>query len=156
MNIAVQCCGIAILIMIWYFSLRQKPLGLESEKLFLITMGMTSFCVVMDIISIVAINYRELISEFLLVLICKTYIVSLVWVGYFGLIYSSTDFRRTRAEQRKKNRIYTVMVLTGTILIYILPIYYYLEGDVVYTYGPSCMTTYVFALLFVLVTMYKV
>lgn len=156
MNIAVQCCGIAILIMLWYFSLRQKPLGLESEKLFLITMGMTSFCVVMDIISIVAINYRETISEFLLMLICKTYIVSLVWVGYFGLIYSSTDFRRTRAEQRKKNRIYTVMVLTGTILIYILPIYYYLEGDVVYTYGPSCMTTYVFALLFVLVTMYKV
>ena len=156
MNITVQCCGIAILILLWYFSLRQKPLGLESEKLFLITMGMTTFCVVMDITSIVAINYRELIPEFLLAFICKTYIVSLIWVGYWGLIYSGTDFKETRAEQRKKNRIYTVIVLTGTVLIYILPIHYYLEGDVVYTYGPSCITTYVFALLFVIATLYKV
>ncbi len=156
MNIAVQCCGITILILIWYFSLRQKPLGLESEKLFLITMGMTSFCVLMDIISIAAINSRELISGFLLALICKTYIVSLIWVGYFGLIYSNTDFIGTRAEQRKNNRIYTVIVLTGTVLIYILPIQYYLEGDIVYTYGPSCTTTYVFALLFVVATLFKV
>lgn len=156
MNIAVQCCGIAILILIWYFSLRQKPLGLESEKLFLITMGMTSLCVVLDILSIVAINARGSISEFLLAFICKTYIVSLIWVGYWGLIYSSTDFIGTKAELRKKNRIYTVILLTGTVLIYILPIYYYLEGNIVYTYGPSCMATYVFALLFVLATLYKV
>ncbi len=156
MNIQVQCCGIVILLLIWYFSLRQRSLGLEAEKLFLITMGVTSFCVVMDITSIVAINNHELISEFLLALICKTYIVSLIWVGYFGLIYSSTDFVGTRAERKKKNRIYTIIVFTGTILIYALPIYYYLDGDVVYTYGPSCITTYIFALLFVLVTLYKV
>jgi len=156
MNIQVQCCGIVVLTLLWYFSLRQKPLGLDSAKLFLITMGVTSFCVLMDITSIVAINNRELISGFLLALICKTYIASLIWVGYFGLVYSSTDFIATRTERQKKNRIYTVIVCIGTILIYSLPIYYYLEGNVVYTYGPSCIATYIFALLFVLVTLYKV
>ncbi len=156
MNIQVQCCGVVILLLIWYFSLRQRPVGLESEKLFLITMGVTSFCVIMDITSIVAIHNQGLLSDFLLSLICKTYIVSLIWVGYFGLIYASTDFISTRVERRKKNQIYTVIVLIGTILIYILPIQYYLEGKVVYTYGPSCTTTYIFALLFVLVTLYKV
>lgn len=156
MNIQVQCCGIVILVLIWYFSLRQRSLGLEAERLFLVTMGVTSFCVIMDITSIVAINYHELISGFLLALICKTYIVSLIWVGYFGLIYSSTDFIRTGAERKRQNRIYTIIVLTGTVLIYALPIYYYLSGDIVYTYGPSCTTTYIFALLFVLVTLYKV
>ena len=156
MNIQVQCCGVVILLLIWYFSLRQKTLGLESERLFLITMGVTSFCVIMDITSIVAIHNQELIPGLLLALICKTYIVSLIWVGYFGLIYASTDFIGTRVERRKKNRMYTVIVLTGTVLIYILPIHYYLEGNVVYTYGPSCITTYIFALLFVLATLYKV
>ncbi len=156
MNIQVQCCGIVILLLIWYFSVRQKTLGLESEKLFLINMGVTSFCVIMDITSIVAICNQELLPGFLLAFICKTYIVSLVWVGYFGLVYSSTDFIGTRQERRKKNRIYTVIVLTGTVLIYALPIHYYLEGEVVYTYGPSCTTTYIFALLFVLATLYKV
>jgi len=156
MNIQVQCCGVVILLLIWYFFLRQKTLRLESEKLFLITMGVTSFCVIMDITSVVAICNQKLISGFLLALICKTYIVSLIWVGYFGLIYSSADFMGTQAERRKKNRIYTVIVLTGTILIYALPIYYYLEEGVVYTYGPSCIATYIFALLFVLSTLYKV
>ncbi len=156
MNIEIQCCGIVVLILLWYFSLRQKPLGLESVRLFLVTMGMTSFCILMDITSIIAINNRALISEFLLALICKTYIISLMWVGYFGLIYSSTDFIATREVRRKKNRIYTAIVLIGTVLIYSLPIYYFLEGEIVYTYGPSCTTTYVFALLFVLVTLYKV
>ncbi len=156
MNIEVQCCGIVILILIWYFSLRQRQLGLESKRLFLITMGVTSFCVIMDITSIVAITYRNSISAFLLELICKTYIVSLIWVGYFGLIYSSADFERAREERSKKNRVYTLIVFTGTVLIYSLPIRYYLDGRVVYTYGPSCMATYVFALLFVLVTLYKV
>lgn len=156
MNIKVQCCGVVILLLIWYFSLRQKPLGLESKKLFLLTMGVTSFCIVMDIASVVAICHRESISVFVLAAVCKTYIVSLIWVGYCGLIYSSTDFDVTKEGWRKRNRIYTVIALTGTVLIYVLPISYYHEGSIVYTYGPSCIATYIFALLFVLATLYKV
>lgn len=156
MNIQVQCCGIAVLALIWYFSLRQKPLGLASEKLFLLTMGVNSFCIVMDILSVIAINNMEHISGFLLALICKTYIVSLVWSGYFGLIYSRSDLRSAGTKQAKGNMLYTIFVLVGTLIIYILPIYYYLEGSVVYTHGPSCIATYVFALLFILVTLYQV
>lgn len=155
MNIQVQCSGIAILILLWIFYLRQKPLGLYSVRLFLITLGMTSFCVTMDILSIVAIHHMEQIPGFLLAFVCKTYIVSLVWVGYFGLLYSCTELAKSRNERMKQNRAYTVAVLTGTVLIYILPIHYYLEGEVVYTYGPACMTTYAFALLFVLLTIFK-
>lgn len=156
MNIQVQCCGIAILILIWYFYLRQKPLGLASEKLFLITLGVNSFCLIMDITSVVAINYQSYISGFLLALICKTYIVLLVWVGYFGLIYSHSDLKATRSGRIRENKIYTAIVLVATVLIYSLPIHYYLDGSTVYTYGPSCMATYFFAILFVLVTLFGV
>lgn len=155
MNIQVQCCGIAILFLLWMFYLNQKPLGLYSVKLFLLTMGMTSFCVTMDILSIVAIHHMEQIPGVLLAFICKTYIVSLIWVGYFGLLYSGTELAKTKSERMQQNRAYTVTVLVGTFLIYILPIHYYLDGMVVYTYGPSCMATYTFALLFVLLTMFK-
>lgn len=155
MNIQVQCCGIAVLFLLWMFYLKQKPLGLYSVKLFLLTMGMTSFCVTMDILSIVAIHHMEQIPGILLAFICKTYIVSLVWVGYLGLLYSGTELAKTRSERVKQNWAYTVTVLTGTFLIYIFPIHYYLDGMIVYTYGPSCMTAYAFALLFVLLTMVK-
>lgn len=156
MNIQVQCCGVVVLILIWYFSLRKRPLGLETVKLFLVTLGMNSFCILMDILSIVAICYRDQISGFLLAFICKTYVLSLIWVGYFELLYSSADFMQVRAERIKRNRIYTVLVLTATFLIYILPIHYYQQGSIVYTYGPSCIAAYVFALLFVMVTLYQV
>ncbi|MCM1387131.1 MAG: EAL domain-containing protein [Bacillus sp. (in: Bacteria)] len=156
MNIEVQCCGIAILLLLWIFYLKNKPLGLDSVKLFLITMGITSFCVIMDIVSIVAITYREQIPAFLLALICKTYIVSLVWVGYFGLLYSGTDFTDEQHRRKKLNELYTVLVVAGTILIYALPIHYYLDGREVYTYGPSCLATYAFALIFILITLYQV
>lgn len=155
MNIQVQCCGLAILFLLWIFYLGQKPLGLYSVKMFLITMGMTTFCVSMDILSIIAIHHMEQIPRIFLALICKTYIVSLIWVGYFGLLYSGTELARTRYERVKQNRAYTVVVIAGTVLIYVLPIRYYLEGRVVYTYGPSCMATYAFALMFVLLTLFK-
>lgn len=156
MNIEIQCCGIAILTLIWYFSLRQRPLGLASEKLFLATMGVNTFCLMMDIISVIAINYQEWIPEFLLAVICKTYIASLIWVGYFGLIYSNSDFRKSILQKNNKDRVYTFILLIGTLLIYLLPIYYYRKENVVYTYGPSCLVTYIFALLFVLATLVKV
>lgn len=156
MNIQVQCCGVVVLILIWYFSLRKRPLGLETVKLFLVTLGMNSFCILMDILSIVAICYRDRISGFLLALICKTYVLSLIWVGYFELLYSSADFMQVRAERKKRNRIYTVLVLMATFLIYLLPIHYYQQGSIVYTYGSSCIAAYVFALLFVMVTLYQV
>ncbi|MDE6568835.1 MAG: EAL domain-containing protein [Lachnospiraceae bacterium] len=156
MNIQVQCCGVVVLILIWYFSLRKRPLGLETVKLFLVTLGMNSFCILMDILSIVAICYRDRISGFLLALICKTYVLSLIWVGYFELLYSSADFMQVRAERKKRNRIYTVLVLMATFLIYLLPIHYYQKESIVYTYGPSCIAAYVFALLFVMVTLYQV
>ena len=156
MNIEVQCCGIAILLLLWIFYFRNKPLGLYSVKLFLLTMGVTSFCVVMDITSIIAIVNSGQISPFLLAFVCKTYIASLIWVGYFGVLYSGTDMVKNREEHMKLNKVYTVLVVVGTILIYALPINYYLDGRTVYTYGPSCMATYTFALLFVLVTLYKV
>ena len=156
MNIEVQCCGIAILLLLWIFYLRQKPLGLYSVRLFLITMGAASFGISMDIISIVAIHHSDKLPEFVLAFICKTYIASLIWVGYLGLIYSCTDFAKTKRERKKLNVIYTIVAAVGTVLIYALPIHYYLDGRIVYTYGPSCMTTYFFAVLFVLLTLYRV
>lgn len=155
MNIQVQCCGLAILFLLWMFYLRQKPLGLYSVKMFLTTMGITTFCVSMDILSIVAIRHMDQIPRILLAFICKTYIASLIWVGYFDLLYSGTELAKTRYERIKQNGAYTIVAITGTALIYVLPIRYYLEGRIVYTYGPSCMATYTFALMFVLLTLFR-
>ena len=88
-------------------------------------------------------------------LVCKTYIVSLIWVVFWGLLYANTDVER-KEDLRFINSIYVSIVLVGTVLIYVLPIYYFKQERVIYTYGPSCIATYIFALIFVLITLVKV
>lgn len=155
MNIEIQCCGLAVLLLIWIFYFKQKTLGLFSKRLFLTIMGAETICLCLDILSIIAIVKGNNLPEWFLDLVCKTYIVSLIWVVFWGLLYANTDVER-KEDLRFINSIYVSIVLVGTVLIYILPIYYFKQERVIYTYGPSCIATYIFALTFVLITLVKV
>lgn len=154
MNIQMQCGGLIMMLFLLYFSLRQKKVGLYSEQLFLKVLIVTIVCVCLDILSIVVIVNHDKIPDILRIVVCKTYIVSLVWVGFCGFVYASMDVY-ARSKYVKVIHGYCVIVAAASILIYSLPIYYYLEGNVVYTYGPSILTTYVFAVLFVVITLYQ-
>ena len=155
MNIQAQCCGVAILLLLLYFFLKQKKLGLLSEKMFLRVVSISFFCLCLDILSIVVIVHHDSLSDLFIHFICKSYLVSLTWMGFFGLIYASMDLH-TRNIYHKVIRNSFFFVLTGSVIIYILPIYYYCEKNVVYTYGPSCIMTYIVAIGFVLLTLYRV
>ena len=104
--------------------------------------------VFLDILSIVAITHRSEMKPVLLAFFCKSYIVSLVWVGYLGLIYVLMDLYVEKVY-RKVVRQYTVLAGIASVIIFCLPIYYYQNERIVYTYGPSVFTTYVCAMLFV-------
>lgn len=154
MNIQMQFCGLLILILLLYFCLRQKALWMATEKRFLHTLFVAIFCECFDMLSIVAIVYREFLPGFVLALICKTYLVSLVALGYSCYVYTSVDLRDI-----KNARFLAVSSRLGMavamVLIYVLPIDYFHEGRKVYTLGPSVQATYIFALLFVISNIYR-
>lgn len=155
MNIQMQVAGLFIMLILLYFSLRQQMVGLYSETMFLRVLSVTILCVCLDIASVVAIVYEDRIPRLVLEFICKSYVVSLVWVGFFGLVYTCLDIY---AKDRYKKILYgyAAVVLGASVLIYLLPIHYYYDGEAVYTYGPSDIATYFFAVLFVLITLYQV
>ena len=155
MNIQMQAAGLFIMLILLYFSLRQQMVGLYSETMFLRVLSVTILCVCLDIASVVAIVYEDRIPRLVLEFICKSYVVSLVWVGFFGLVYTCLDIY---AKDRYKKILYgyAAVVLGASVLIYLLPIHYYYDGEAVYTYGPSDIATYFFAVLFVLITLYQV
>lgn len=155
MNIQMQCCGLIIMLFLLYFFLRQKTVGLYTEKMFLMVLGVTILCVCLDILSVIVIVNHDYVSETFLKIVCKTYITSLVWVGYFALLYACMDVNK-RKRYRSIIRVSAVGVVLASVLIYALPIQYYVNGRTVYTYGPSVLTTYVFAVLFVAVTLFLV
>jgi EAL domain-containing protein (putative c-di-GMP-specific phosphodiesterase class I) len=106
----------------------------------------------MDISSIVAIVNRDRIPDWLCFAICKTYLVTLVGIGCCGLLYICQDIYRGSLRVRVLSGFGT-LALVGGVLICLLPIQIYSQEDVSYTYGPSVITTYVFCLSFVILTL---
>lgn len=155
MNIQVQCCGLIMMGLLLYFYLRQKKVGLYTEKIFIRTLAVTISCVVLDVLSIVAITYRAFIPEFLLYGICKTYVVSIIWVCYCALAYVMTDLYREKEYYRILTK-YIFAVIFASFVVYILPISYYHEKDVIFTYGPSVLMTYVFSILLIVCILYYI
>ncbi|MDD6292097.1 MAG: EAL domain-containing protein [Lachnospiraceae bacterium] len=155
MNIQMQVCGLLIMLLLLYFCIRQKSLWMTTERMFLRTLIISMICVSFDILSIAAIVNREHISAFVLAFICKSYLVSLVAVGYSGLVYTNMDLSNGKMAHTLM-LVSRVVGIGAVALIYILPIDYYNEGRRVYTLGASVQATYVFALICVLATMYRV
>lgn len=153
MNIQVQCCGLAILLLLFYFYTRQKRVGLFSETVFLKELLMTVLCLVLDILSIIAIYYRSDLPQILLDLACKAYLISISWVGYGSLMYILTDLY-PESEYPRAIRWYTRLALLTPIVVLVTPIAYHDSADGTYTYGMSVMLTYVVALFFVLYGIY--
>ena len=152
MNIQVQCCGLVMMGFLLYFDLRHKKVGLFTENIFTKILLITMVCVTMDILSVVAITYREQLPEMLLNVICKVYIASIIWVGYSGLVYVLTDLYEEK-KYYKRIRIYTLVAAVCSLLVYMFPIYYFRDEMVIYTYGPSVFSTYIFS-VFLLRTLF--
>jgi len=76
----------------------------------------------LDILSLVAIEYRNVLPLFLVKLICKTYVISLIWVGVSATFYVLTDV----FPAAKHKKIIWAMVLVTDIqglIVYLLPIH---------------------------------
>lgn len=155
-NIHTQCCGIVLLLVIVWLYNHQKRLHLNTGKAFFHTLLVALFSILMDALSIVAICNMEKLPVLLVKLVCKTYLVSLVCLALGTVYYICTDIYTKRVQYRKA--LYCNLVIDGVaaVLIYLLPIYvhYVGEGTVVYTYGPSVLSAYVAAVIYLLFNLF--
>ena len=142
MNIQAQLCGIILIIIMILFYVRYKSLRLNTQIIFQFLLVVVLFCVFFDMLSIWAIVNLMLKSRTVVVIICKTYLASLVLVGLAGLLYECSG-----VYERQKMFIWVTMVGTGIAIVYIiviacLPINISKHGRIVYTEGPSVLMTY--------------
>lgn len=155
MNIQMQVCGLIVLVLLLYFYKRQDTVGLFTEILFKRALYTSIVCLVLDILSVILIMNMEKLPLPLVRLECKMYLVSLVCTGYVALVYACSDaFRLAKANQIVK--MMGIAVIAVSFVIFVLPIRIFREGTMVYTYGPSCMATYIGAVVLILVTLFYV
>ncbi|MDE6872881.1 MAG: EAL domain-containing protein [Lachnospiraceae bacterium] len=156
MNIKTQCCGVALLVMLLVIYSKQRKLELASGRVFRVAYFVTMFCLGMDMLSVVMIVNQARIPVFLVLFVCKTYLVTLILVGYAALAYVGTDICRRKPQFRRQLCYYGMITAAFALLIYCLPISLYAnaDGSIVYSYGPSTWATYVGALFFVLANLF--
>lgn len=148
MNIYAQCCGLIIMIFLFFFYERHHLVGLYTERVFLRNLLISLLCICLDILSVILITYRDKLPPFLVAFECKLYLVSLIWVGYLSLFYTCLN-AMSRTTYKKLFHFFTPILVLLSVAIMALPIHYYLKGMVVYTYGPSNNLTYVVAFMLV-------
>jgi len=151
MNIKMQLCGMIVLIVLTVFYKSNKTLRLYTEKFFVRVMMIAISSLSLDIMSLVVIAYRHTLPTLLIEFVCKTYIISLIWVGMAGTIYVLTDALKEEKLRNVSSVLFTVTSIQ-TLIIYVLPIYIYENGNDTYTYGPSVLCVYFFALIYVFAT----
>lgn len=152
MNIQAQLCGIILIVIMIIFYARHKSLGLNTQVAFQMLLGISLFCVFFDMLSIWAIVRFSLTARKLVVLICKTYLSSLVVVGLAGLLYECAGVYERQRRFTWIKIIGSAAALLDIVVIFCLPIFINKHGRIVYTEGPSVLATYFFTGAFLVST----
>ncbi|MCR5324496.1 MAG: EAL domain-containing protein [Lachnospiraceae bacterium] len=153
LNIELQCCGLAMLVVLVLLFVREKSLDISSRRLFFRALLACVICLTLDILSIVAIylaTYHDF-SPLITKIVCKLYVVSLVGQAFNGFIYSAGEFFSARSHKMLRLG-FTIWAGISCILILILPIEYLMEDKVVYSYGASTIATYVAVIVLLIAT----
>ena len=148
MNVQAQICGIILLVIMFLFYRRYESLRLGTQIAFQVLMAGMLLCVFLDMLSVWAIVRLLLDHRMLVLCICKLYLMSIVMVTLLGFLYECAD-----VYGGQKRFLYVTVIacsafLVESIVIGCLPIGIYKMGRVVYTAGPSVLSTYVFACSF--------
>ena len=146
MNIEVQCCGLALMLLIFIMNVLagKGRFILYSSKLFMAALSVSIVAIILDILSMVALHQYHIghIPEWMTVVVCKAYIISLVFEATSSLVYSLYD---CFSYWRYRKLAYTCLVLDiiSSIVIAFLPIRLNVsDPDHAFTEGPAVLATY--------------
>ncbi len=155
MNIELQICGLAVLIIFFIFIERDRKLNVKNRRLFVAAFIICIICLVFDIVSIVCIHEAVYngFSPVLTRAVCKVYIMLLVTQGYCGFLYGCLDLT-VQFRYKVIRALAFVLYVIGEILIIILPIEYHMDGRIVYSYGAANLCTYALAIFYISFTLY--
>ncbi len=151
MNIQTQICGILLLLIITALYFRQKKIDLKTRNAFLLAVAAALLSITLDATSIVMITWADGHYGLGVQLICKAYLLSLVGVGYASFSYITADLMISHILKRSSEIEAVVLAGVSAVLIFVMPIHFYVTENELYTYGPSVMVTYIFAVGYVIV-----
>lgn len=152
MNIQVQICGLCILLLLILFYKSHETLRLYKEKLFFNVVCIITISLFADVLSLVAIYYKEALPSLFVNGICKFYLITLLWGVWSALVYVVSDLMKESRHIQFCRKLLLVILLQS-LLVSCLPISIFDDGKTVYTYGAAVNTIYGFVALYIVATL---
>ena len=149
MNISLQLCGLVIAVFLLILYKSHTTLGVKGERIFVIVIYATIICLMLDALSVVGIHFRSMLPMFLVKLICKAYLISMIWVGWGNFCYVMLDLNSDSRVHTKIMRRTKLIALIFSAAVAALPIDIFEEGSEVYSFGLAVTFTYGFVLFFI-------
>ena len=150
MNIIAQCCGITIMLLLLYFYLSQKKLQLYTQKAFMGIWNASMLSIIFDVASVVAIQYLYKTNQVATEVICKLYLTSIVWMALMALRYVCIDALMQKIINKSWLGPLYLAGIIDTIVVFVLPIKIYRQGNIAYTYDFSVI--FVYAIVVVIIS----
>lgn len=152
MNIRFQICGLIILLLIFIFYKSHKTLKLYKEQLFYRALCIIIVSALLDILSLCAIYYTESLPLILVRLICKCYVITLIWAAYAALVYVLADLC-PKKDHRKIDYKISIFTLMASLVTFLFPIHIYNQGNQIYTYGHAVICVYILVAIYIVTTL---
>lgn len=140
MNIVSQICGLVILLVLYYFYRSQKKLKLNTRCAFMGIWSITFLVLIFDIFSVVSIYFIDSLSMSTVKLVCKIYLMLIVWQALFSLRYILMDMLNKNIRGTYWDIFMHIYGIVSDILIFVFPISIAKQKQ--YTYGSSVIITY--------------
>ena len=117
MNIKVQACGFVLLVILYLLYHQQHTLQTYSRRAFLRFYAVTVLCILMDILSIVAIESASHLPALFVTFVCKTYLITLVLTALCGVMYIGVDILLSNKAFRKTEHL--ILLITSVICLHL-------------------------------------
>lgn len=141
-SIQIQICSLILVSMILILFFSKNKLDMFMNKVFSSFLLVVFSCVLLDVVSAMAICLQKNIPSVVCEVICKLYVFSVALVGYFILIYVLAEINYNQIVWRRY-LVYAGLVLAVACVAPFLSIHTYHKGRVLYTYGPFVQMAYV-------------
>ena len=155
-NIHFQIAALALTMVIGGMCLGQKRLNFASETAFIRLLVATLASILLDILSIVAINFRESIPSFLVQIACEAYLLSIVSVACFSSWFAVAEVSYKIRPFWRNITVIPLIVELAVLCIFKTDIYVNVDDSIVYTEGTTVLVTYIFTALHIFTTLLMV
>lgn len=149
-NLNFQIAGLILTAVIFYFSYGQRRLKFRAEKAFLTVLLNSLLCNVLDILAVVAMNYKDVLGEGYVEIICEALLISIVSVACHSAWFSVAEIRTTFKRTPTYATILPVIVVFVTCCLFKTEIYINPAKGQLYFYGIPDKVAFSMCMLYVI------